>query len=1225
MSSTPNPKHELTSSPSASSTPPSGTSGHKNSLKGTKLARRARSFKDDIFEKFSQMRTPTNTLGRSHSPHRHSPHNKHAVSHSPDRKPTQGLDYHVRQIRNALKHFKDVISKKKLEVLPGNATILLELTANMRSALQLYALNPNSSTLSSACTQVYFALGELIKLCDDVLLSENEQESPLLSSENVQRVVNLLETSVQNWCDIVNEKMQEKENALSVTGASNSSSNTLHRPTIDVAGQRTSLPDIPLTPIERDILEKSSLSTMKTSHSTESILRDSSPPPKPPLPNRCPHPPPLPPKRRSQPKQNSITNESNYSVDSSLLSCGLDHLSMRSKSPDDNSSLLSASAGSLDSAFNHSREEDELKALAMDASMEDPLADEDMDHMLNTKSAASKKEENAKNALPGSVTVGKNQRNSNESGFASMQSIRASTQSISTKRSSEHSTQSHKSSIASSTEITSLKHTDSKLGSDIDDLMDQSFMNNQSKTTSCFSNQAFSSERCITTSCNFLRSANEMCSSNKVLNESESVSLHSEKSMTKTMFSTNKLENQDGFLNTFASSPQSIREEPPALPVKTRGKGMSKERLVSHYDNVEEHDHSPSHLSKDEVSELRQFTSAFPLQSKHQSLIGYQKYSGSEDPPPIPKKTKHIMVYMEILPTQNPMEHFRHSVHTCHSSQTSSHFSTTRNISHSQTMNMACVSKQLVSQSSTSSMPETEKPPALPPKKQYQRPVCKTPTIITTPPPSPKPGTLGGGYENRPRLIGSANLSSDMLTVNEEGNDLAEEEELSHNIYPDCNNDGEDEVVLRNNTINKQECTTPNKVDSIPDLIEEIDISNYLIFKKDGEDGPEVKGGYIDALIVHATKVQRNENDETEDAFSEAFITTFRTFISPMDLITKLIQRYSVFVCQVNDQYKQKAAKETFSLMVRVVNDLTASDLHLKLLSKLTDFVYQMVRSGELPSAKALRSKIVEKANLYKAWKSNANDTLEKQRDIAKTLPSLLDLKSVEIAEQMTLLDAELFQKIEIPEVLIFVKEQCEEKSPNLNRFTEHFNKMSYWARSQILSQDDAKDREKYVIKFIKIMKHLRKINNYNSYLALLSALDSAPIRRLEWHKTITEGLKEYCALIDSSSSFRVYRQALAETSPPCIPYIGLVLQDLTFVHVGNPDYLKEGVINFSKRWQQHNIIVNMKKFKKCTYPFRRSEKIIRFFENFENYLEEEQMWQISESIKPRGRKPQHN
>jgi len=57
----------------------------------------------------------------------------------------------------------------------------------------------------------------------------------------------------------------------------------------------------------------------------------------------------------------------------------------------------------------------------------------------------------------------------------------------------------------------------------------------------------------------------------------------------------------------------------------------------------------------------------------------------------------------------------------------------------------------------------------------------------------------------------------------------------------------------------------------------------------------------------------------------------------------------------------------------------------------------------------------------------------------------LLDFKSEQIAEQMTLLDAELFLKIEIPEVLIWAQEQNEERSPNLTRFTEHFNKMSYW------------------------------------------------------------------------------------------------------------------------------------------------------------------------------------
>lgn len=297
------------------------------------------------------------------------------------------------------------------------------------------------------------------------------------------------------------------------------------------------------------------------------------------------------------------------------------------------------------------------------------------------------------------------------------------------------------------------------------------------------------------------------------------------------------------------------------------------------------------------------------------------------------------------------------------------------------------------------------------------------------------------------------------------------------------------------------------------------------------------------------------------------------------------------------------------------------SDLDDTLLQTLMEFVQQLVCSGDLTMAKALRVKILEK---HAAKQLQCAQPILSSLSVTTIQSSLLDFKSEQIAEQMTLLDADLFMKIEIPEVLIWAQEQNEERSPNLTRFTEHFNKMSYWARSRILEHrldNEAKDREKYVVKFIKIMKHLRKINNFNSYLALLSALDSAPIRRLEWQKHITEGLKEYCALIDSSSSFRAYRQALAETQPPCIPYIGLVLQDLTFVHIGNSDLLPDGTINFSKRWQQFNIVENMKRFKKGTYSFKKHERIITFFNNFSDFLCEEAMWQISESIKPRGGK----
>lgn len=41
-----------------------GSNIRKGSLRGNKLAKRARSFKDDFFEKISQIRTPTNTMAR---------------------------------------------------------------------------------------------------------------------------------------------------------------------------------------------------------------------------------------------------------------------------------------------------------------------------------------------------------------------------------------------------------------------------------------------------------------------------------------------------------------------------------------------------------------------------------------------------------------------------------------------------------------------------------------------------------------------------------------------------------------------------------------------------------------------------------------------------------------------------------------------------------------------------------------------------------------------------------------------------------------------------------------------------------------------------------------------------------------------------------------------------------------------------------------------------------
>lgn len=66
-----------------------------------------------------------------------------------------------------------------------------------------------------------------------------------------------------------------------------------------------------------------------------------------------------------------------------------------------------------------------------------------------------------------------------------------------------------------------------------------------------------------------------------------------------------------------------------------------------------------------------------------------------------------------------------------------------------------------------------------------------------------------------------------------------------------------------------------------------------------------------------------------------------------------------------------------------------------------------------------------------------------------------------------------------------------------------------------------------------------------------------------------------------------------------------------------------KNVINFSKRRQQFNIVQNMRRFRNEVHNFPRHDRIIEFFSNFDDFLSEEAMWQMSETIKPRG-KPKH-
>ncbi|XP_031173295.1 rap guanine nucleotide exchange factor 1b isoform X9 [Sander lucioperca] len=654
---------------------------------------------------------------------------------------------------------------------------------------------------------------------------------------------------------------------------------------------------------------------------------------------------------------------------------------------------------------------------------------------------------------------------------------------------------------------------------------------------------------------------------------------------------------------------------PPALPQKKRrgtqpfpdvGSRVLYERYPSQYDNLSEEELHPT-------PPFPLFTPISPVPQTNGGVFVTQ-YIASENadvpasPPPLPeKKSRNILQYMQFVEDYSePQPSMFYQMPQSESiyEQRNKRFQEVYGFNDSF--------------SSTDSVHEPVLPPALPPKQRQLASHSSSPSSSSSSSLSchlqPSVAAMeeaGSGLGlsmsvSNSYLIGQASLTAPTETITADN--------VLQDPTPQMPSTNSKEALDKERRQKSTESAGSDEedVDELS-LIDHKEIMSRITLKQENDDGPDVRAGSGDILLVHATETDRKDLV----LYCEAFLTTYRTFITPEDLIKKLHYRYTRF-CHSPDTFKKRVSKNTFFVLVRVVDELCLVELTEDILKQLMDLVFTLVCNGELSLARVLRKNILDKVEQRKLLRYTNSLKPLAARGVSARPGTLHDFRSHEIADQLTLLDAELFYKIEIPEVLLWAKEQNEEKSPNLTQFTEHFNNMSYWVRSLIIQQEKAQDREKLLLKFIKIMKHLRKLNNFNSYLAILSALDSAPIRRLEWQKQTSEGLEEYCTLIDSSSSFRAYRAALAEVEPPCIPYLGLILQDLTFVHLGNPDLI-DGKVNFSKRWQQFNILDSMRRFQQVHYELKRNEDIVCFFNDFSDHLAEEALWELSLKIKPRN------
>ncbi|XP_033722763.1 rap guanine nucleotide exchange factor 3 isoform X7 [Tursiops truncatus] len=184
-----------------------------------------------------------------------------------------------------------------------------------------------------------------------------------------------------------------------------------------------------------------------------------------------------------------------------------------------------------------------------------------------------------------------------------------------------------------------------------------------------------------------------------------------------------------------------------------------------------------------------------------------------------------------------------------------------------------------------------------------------------------------------------------------------------------------------------------------------------------------------------------------------------------------------------------------------------------------------------------------------------------------------LDLVSTkDLAGQLTDHDWSLFNSIHQVELIHYVlgpQPLRDVTTANLERFMRRFNELQYWVATELCLCPVPGLRAQLLRKFIKLAAHLKEQKNLNSFFAIMFGLSNSAISRLAqtWERLPHKVRKLYSALerlLDPSWNHRVYRLALTKLSPPLIPFMPLLLKDMTFIHEGNHT-LVENLINFEK------------------------------------------------------------
>uniref|UniRef100_A0AAX7T4S9 Rap guanine nucleotide exchange factor (GEF) 4 n=2 Tax=Astatotilapia calliptera TaxID=8154 RepID=A0AAX7T4S9_ASTCA len=187
------------------------------------------------------------------------------------------------------------------------------------------------------------------------------------------------------------------------------------------------------------------------------------------------------------------------------------------------------------------------------------------------------------------------------------------------------------------------------------------------------------------------------------------------------------------------------------------------------------------------------------------------------------------------------------------------------------------------------------------------------------------------------------------------------------------------------------------------------------------------------------------------------------------------------------------------------------------------------------------------------------------------SLASFELMSSKDVAYHMTSYDWELFHCVHELELIYhtFGRQYVKKTTVNLDLFLRRFNEIQFWVITEMCLCPQLSKRVQLLKKFIKIAAHCKEYRNLNAFFAIIMGLSNPAVCRLSqtWEKLPSKFKKFYVEfenLMDPSRNHRAYRLTVAKLEPPIIPFMPLLIKDMTFTHEGNKTFI-DSLVNFEK------------------------------------------------------------